>query len=139
MVRIVIDTNIWLSGLISQKMRDRLEALIGRADIVMVGSLELLMELEETAKPPKLAKYVNPENRAAYMQIIRSRLDMVEPKQRVRVCRDPDDDFLIALCLEGHANFLISGDQDLLSLKSYEEVSILSLTEFEEVLAKLHA
>ena len=49
----------------------------------------------------------------------------------VTVCRDADDNFLLALCLDGHADFLITGDQDLLVLKAFGSTRIISWAEAE--------
>jgi putative PIN family toxin of toxin-antitoxin system len=51
------------------------------------------------------------------------------------VCRDPDDDVVLATALSGLAEYLVTGDDDLLSLKDYHGVRILSPREFWEMLA----
>jgi len=48
-MKIVIDTNIWVSALLSQNMRERLERLIGNPDIVILGNPVLLAEIEAVA------------------------------------------------------------------------------------------
>jgi putative PIN family toxin of toxin-antitoxin system len=54
-------------------------------------------------------------------------INKIEP-----VCRDPKDDFLLALSKEGKADFLITGDKDLLELETYGRTEILSLKKFKE-------
>ncbi len=51
----------------------------------------------------------------------------------VDVCRDTKDNFLLALAKDGNADFLITGDKDLLVLEKYENTQILTYREFEEI------
>jgi predicted nucleic acid-binding protein len=53
----------------------------------------------------------------------------------VQVCRDPNDDFLLALCKDGKANFLLSGDKDLLVIDVFETTQIVSLSDFEKLIS----
>jgi predicted nucleic acid-binding protein len=57
-------------------------------------------------------------------------IELVKVKSKVDICRDLNDNFLLALSKDGKANFLITGDQDLLDLKEFGETKIVSLTNF---------
>lgn len=60
-------------------------------------------------------------------------LDMaeaVEPTVRLRVCRDPNDDKFLECAVAGEAEYIISEDQDLLTLKEFQGVKVLSVAEF---------
>jgi putative PIN family toxin of toxin-antitoxin system len=59
-------------------------------------------------------------------------IDFIEVKCKVEVCRDPNDDFLLALAKDGKANFLITGDKDLLDIVKFEKVVILKINDFLE-------
>jgi len=133
-MRILLDANIWVSAAISKKMRDRLEVFIRNPDMVVICSNELLAEIEETLARPKLAKYITPDNVETYLQIIRDRVDLIEPQSVVEICRDPNDDYLLALCVDAEADFFITGDKDLLAHHPFESTQILTITEFEEKL-----
>ena len=56
--------------------------------------------------------------------------DFVNVRAEVNICRDPKDNFLLALSIDGNANFLITGDKDLLDLKKFGETKIISIAEF---------
>lgn len=133
-MRILLDANIWVSGAISRKMRDRLKILIGRADIILISSNELLTEIEDTLARPKLAKYITPEKVEAYVQIIRDRVDIIESESVVELCRDSHDDYLLALCQDGKVDYFITGDKDLLVHNPFGNTRIIMLTDFEEIL-----
>jgi predicted nucleic acid-binding protein len=57
---------------------------------------------------------------------------MVDPVEAVRgICRDPDDDAILGCALAGEADYFVTGDADLLALKSFKETQILSPRNFE--------
>lgn len=133
-MRIVIDTNLWVSALISRSMRERLEKLIENSDIVILGSPVLLAEIEAVAKRPKFARYFSAELVASFLDILRNRLEIILPTSNVKVCRDPKDDYLFAIAKDGAAAFLLSGDKDLFEIVEFENTKIVSLSEFERSL-----
>lgn len=59
---------------------------------------------------------------------------MVDVVSKVNVCRDWKDNFLLALSKDAKADYLISGDKDLLDLRKFGKTKILTLTEFLEVM-----
>ncbi|MEI6409677.1 MAG: putative toxin-antitoxin system toxin component, PIN family [Bacteroidota bacterium] len=134
-MRVLIDSNLWISALISRSMRVRIERLIADDRLEILADAKLFTEIEEVAARPKFSKYLNAPLVSDFIQILRERVLIVETKSEVHVCRDPNDDFLLAICLDGDAEYLISGDSDLLSIGLFSKTQILSLTEFEEILS----
>ncbi|MFN7118192.1 MAG: putative toxin-antitoxin system toxin component, PIN family [Saprospiraceae bacterium] len=132
-MRILLDANIWVSGLISRSMRNRLDALIGRDDITILMTAELLAEIENTAARPKFSKYINPSEILAYLQIIQNRVDFILSETILHICRDPNDDYLLAICHDGEIEYFITGDKDLLLHDPFENTRILTLTDFEQI------
>lgn len=59
-------------------------------------------------------------------------IEFINVKSKVQICRDPNDDFLLSLAKDGKANFLITGDKDLLEIQKFEETSIVRYGEFLE-------
>jgi predicted nucleic acid-binding protein len=57
-------------------------------------------------------------------------------KSEVKLCRDPADDFLLSLAKDGAADFLITGDKDLITLSQIFSTQILTLTVFIETILK---
>lgn len=57
-------------------------------------------------------------------------MDYIENINGIKVCRDPNDDFLLALAKDGKANYLLTGDKDLLEIKAFEKIKIVTLAEF---------
>lgn len=132
-MRIVIDTNVWISALISREIRNRLTAIIGQPDLEIIGTESLMEELREVVGRPKFQKYASEIQILDFLKIIFERLDIISPQSLVSICRDPNDDFLLALCKDANADFLITGDNDLLALDPFENTRILNLSEFEQL------
>ena len=132
-MRILLDTNLWVSALLSETMRNRIGRIIADSRLEILADAELLAELERVCARPKFARLLSPVQVNGFIQILRDRLTFIETHSEVQVCRDPDDDYLLAICLDGQADFLLSGDNDLLTLRFFEKTRILALTEFEQV------
>ena len=61
-----------------------------------------------------------------------SKLNFVDKKSNVKVCRDPDDDKFINCALDSKALFIVSGDKDLLTLGKYDDIEIITAAKFCE-------
>ncbi len=119
--RLVIDPNVYISAAISGRgaPAELFDAAVSEL-VVLVVSPHLLDEVSEVLKRPKFRKWITLEEAAAFIQAIELIADHVEDPSidgRERVCRDPDDEYLVALALETDAALLVSGDDDLLSLR----------------------
>lgn len=62
-------------------------------------------------------------------------IDFIEVKSKVEICRDPKDDFLLALAKDGKAHFLLTGDKDLLEVGKFERTRILKMADFLEIVS----
>ena len=133
-MRIVIDTNLWISALISKSLHKRIGQIVSNQDITILGSSTLLEEVKAVSQRPKIQKYTNIEQVSNLLHLLSNRVELLIPVSNIEICRDPNDNFLIALCLDGNADFLLSGDKDLLVLHSYQGVQILSISDFEVLL-----
>lgn len=87
----------------------------------------LIKEFDEMAKRTKFRKYFPPDLVDFTMDRLREGGEVVStPKSIEKICRDPDDDYLLALCKEVKADVLLTGDEDLLVLKRYRRTRILA-------------
>ncbi|MBR3355647.1 MAG: putative toxin-antitoxin system toxin component, PIN family [Oscillospiraceae bacterium] len=57
-------------------------------------------------------------------------VSVIEPSSHVRVCRDPDDNKFIECALDGQCNYIVSGDKDLLDIRHYKNIRIITVSEF---------
>lgn len=129
--RVIIDTNCWISFLIGRRLL-RLVNLLSSERVKLVVCQELLDELQDVTSRPKLAKYFpkkEVDSLIEFMELIGERF---EPQQKVQICRDAADDYLLALAIESHAHYLVTGDQDLLVIKKIKNCRIVDVITFEK-------
>ena len=127
--RIIVDTNIWISFLISKRLR-KLENLFNNDKFVFVFSKELLEEFVEVAARPKFKKYFERKDVERLLDIIENIAEVVKVKSKVNKCRDEKDNFLLALAKDSKADYLLTGDDDLLVLKRFHATQIVTYTKF---------
>jgi putative PIN family toxin of toxin-antitoxin system len=131
-MRLVVDANIWISTLLSSTCYIRVETFF-TPKYRLIVSKELFKDLDSAIHKPYPAKRIV---RAEYDKLVfrlKTIAELVEVHSIVRVCRDPKDNFLLALAKDGNADYLITGDADLLVLKEFGNTKIVTLSEFETV------
>lgn len=129
--KVIIDTNLWISFLIGKELQD-LKELIVHERIKLISTDQLIEELKIVTSREKLKKYFNQDKVADLISLLGIVSEKVSIKKIDSICRDPKDDFLLALAKESKADFLITGDKDLLSIKIYGRTEILTAKKFKE-------
>lgn len=126
--RIVIDTNVWLSGLVYGGEPGRILKAFAGADILVVVSEELLSELRNkvTHKFPLFIPRLSLLEASIRKDAILVRLGT----HPVAASRDPKDNMVLETAFVGRCGYVVSGDKDLLILKSYEGIQIVKPAEF---------
>ena len=130
---IIIDTNLWISFIISNK-QNFLDQLLFSNEIRLLFCSELINEIEKTITKPKLKKYFQTNALQEMLLAFDSFIDFIEIQSLISICRDPKDDFLLALSKDGKADYLLTGDKDLLELKKFEKTKIFTINEFSELI-----
>lgn len=142
-MRVVLDANVLISAMISGEGNpaEILRRWEGE-DFDLFVSPPILEELERVLHYPRIQeKYHLPEERVEeFLNLIGTQAILVEPQMRVEVIqRDLEDNRYLECALAGEANYIVSGDDHLLDLGSYEGIEILSpagflaLLELEEL------
>ena len=119
-----------LVSLLSKKI-NFIDNLLSNRNIQLVFCRELLDELLEVSARPKLKKFFTTDDKKLILNIIERYADYVIVTSEVDLCRDPKDNFLLALAKDSNADFLITGDKDLLVLKKFEETQIVTVAEYQ--------
>jgi uncharacterized protein len=115
-VRVVVDTNVWVSTLLNRSGAPALVlAALKAGDFTLLTSEPLLAELAEVLLRPRIArKYgITPDDADELVALLRRRAHVVPVVGEVRLCRDPDDDMVIETALRGRADMLVTRDEDL--------------------------
>lgn len=108
----------------------KFDAIIADELITLVFCQELIDEFVAVTQRSKFKKYFDLDDVESLLLKIRNRAIFVEVKTTVTACRDPKDNFLLALSLDANATHLITGDKDLLVLKKYGRTKILTIAEY---------
>lgn len=129
-MRVVVDTNIFISLLI--RPGTALSSLADYLDryCTILYSAETLTELVDVMRRRKFSAYTTAEGVAAFVQWIISTGELVEIDQVAAISRDPKDDKFLAVAGAGRADYLISGDKDLLVLEKVGLIPIVSPAAF---------
>ncbi|HYM21253.1 MAG TPA: putative toxin-antitoxin system toxin component, PIN family [Candidatus Kapabacteria bacterium] len=131
-MRIVIDTNIWIQYLIDKPPK-RLDSILLDPQTEVLLSRELLDELIEVCARPKFTRYFSTDDITDLVLLLESRFPVIAVQSIVDVCRDKKDNFLLALCKDGKADVLLTGDSDILDLRKFEDTIVVSLTGLESI------
>ena len=117
--RVVIDTNLWISFLIGKKL-DILLEILEDPWFEVVSTQILHDEIINVAKRDKFRRYFTLEKVQLLEEWMKEAMVMVELGDIPSRCRDPKDDYLLELAVQANAIYLVSGDDDLLSLGRIE-------------------
>ncbi len=96
----------------------------------LIVSAETLAELEDVLLRSKFDVYVKLQTRLAFFHYLRKEAELIESVAPIAACRDPKDDKFVALAITGHADFILTGDQDLLILHPFRGIDILNPREY---------
>lgn len=129
--RIILDTNLWISFLISKDF-SKLDEIIFSKKSILIFSKELLEEFIEVVKRPKFRRYFAQTDIEELLETIDEYGEFIVVKSRIEICRDAKDNFLLSLAVDGKADFLLTGDQDLLMIKKIGNTNIKTISSFFE-------
>ncbi|MEQ8473062.1 MAG: putative toxin-antitoxin system toxin component, PIN family [Marinoscillum sp.] len=133
-IRVIFDTNIWISYLIGYQLGDLTELLSTRK-IELVLTEQLRAELLEVTGRKKFRKYFNQDKVQELLKLVRILGTEYRVDEYPDVCRDHKDNFLLGLIRASQANFLVTGDQDLLELNPFEGTEIIEPSQLKEKIA----
>ncbi len=131
-MRAVLDTNVLLSGLLWHGAPHDLIAHIAAGRMTLISSPYLLAEFARVIGRSKFDTVLVriSSSRERVLAELRRLAEIVDsPPLPHPVCRDPDDDTVLALAIAAKADLIISGDDDLLSLKHYQRIAIVTPAE----------
>ena len=130
-LKLIIDTKLWISFIISNKPT-LIDPLLFSGEARLLFSKELIAEIAQTITKPKLKKYFSTNALKEMLSAFEPFTDLIEVKSAVTHCRDNKDNFLLALAKDGKADYLLTGDKDLLELESFGKTKIKTIVLFIE-------
>jgi hypothetical protein len=134
-VRIVIDTNIWVSGLLWRGMPWNLLRLAEARHVEMCITPVLLAELASVLEYPRLQPRLRqlrlaPQDLVVYALNLSSVFEVGKSTDEPIVTADPDDDIVLLCAVAADAGYVVSGDQHLLSMVAYSGIPIVTIRGF---------
>lgn len=133
MTRCAFDTNVIVSALLFNDSvpGQALMRALDQGKILI--SEELSEELSDVLNRPMFDRYASQEERDEFLYALTLESEFVEITESVRACRDPKDDKILELAINGNADYVITGDEDLLALNPFRGIPILRPAEFLSV------
>ncbi|MBO4440086.1 MAG: putative toxin-antitoxin system toxin component, PIN family [Spirochaetaceae bacterium] len=127
-MKIVLDTNVIISAIFFGGLPEQIIKCLFDGKFSVFASPQIVQEYLETYTAIH-KKYADKGNSAVLQKII-EKSTIIEPKHKISICRDSDDDKFISCALEGKCLYIVSGDNDLLSLGKIENVEIITVSDF---------
>lgn len=122
MMRVVADANVLVSAALSRSPQAPSVLIMDAAlddEIELVTCPALLAEVADVLDRPRLRKHVTQDEAEEFVaELMKESTFVADPDELERVCRDPDDDYLVALAKAAQADVLVTGDHDLLAVES---------------------
>jgi putative PIN family toxin of toxin-antitoxin system len=134
-MKIVLDTNVLISALIKSGKPRELILKIAKEKVQVILSKEILKEFIEVTDDPRIKKYVQEDTKIRFLKAIGSISSVVRVKSKFKVLKeDPDDDIVLRTAHDGKADYIISGDRHLLSLKRFKKIKIVTVAQMLDLL-----
>lgn len=123
--KVVLDSNVLVSALLFKGGLSRIVDLWKKGKIIPVLSKETFEEFKAVLEYPKFS-LTRQEIKMIIEEEVLPFFEIAETDNKIgRICRDPDDDKFIACAVSASADFIVSGDKDLLNIGKYKSVRII--------------
>ncbi|MFZ5879881.1 MAG: putative toxin-antitoxin system toxin component, PIN family [Chloroflexota bacterium] len=125
-MRVVFDTNVLVSALLFERSTPARAFFfaIEHGDVLI--SVDLINEIQRVLYRSKFDRYLTDTQREDFMLAFVERGTLVEITQTIHACRDPKDNLILELAVDGAADVIVTGDSDLLTLNPFEGIAILT-------------
>ncbi len=124
--KVVVDTNVFISGILFGGNPEKVLEQIRNQIILLCISPSIAVEIIT-----KIKKFTQDDLVLKSLQsTITKNVLLVKPAKKVNICRDPKDNMYLEAVWESQADYLITGDKDLLTLKAFKKTKIVTPKEF---------
>lgn len=134
MLKAVIDTNVWVSSLLGTGVPKKLKDHLAQEKFQAICSAQLVDELIDVLARPKFVGKITDIDAAELVRLLRTAALFVEPEPIAETSRDPKDDVFLACAVAGGADYLVTGDDDLLVIAEVGVTKIVRPRQFLDVL-----
>ena len=139
MLRVVLDTNVFVSSLLStQGLPAQVLHAWREGRYMLVTSPPIIAEIVEVLESPRISKkyLIGQEDIEHLVDLLKTDTILVPGRAAVKgsVPQDPRDEIFLACAIDAKADCIVSGDRHLLDLRTYRGIPILRVKEFAEKL-----
>ncbi len=128
-----LDTNILISALGWKGNPNQAFSKVVSGEVELIISDEQFSELSEVLEYPKFQFSEEQKNR--FKTLILELATFVKPVEKIDVIKnDPDDNVILEAAVEGNVDYIVSGDPDLLEVKEFRGIKIITAKQFLEEL-----
>lgn len=131
-MKVIFDTNVWISFLIGKRL-SFLKEYLANGEIQIITTEQLIIEIKEVTRRKKLKKYFSSKSVAELIDLLETIADKVKIKPTHFINKDPKDNFLLDLIDFSKADYLVTGDKDLLEHNLFKTAKIITPTDFENI------
>ncbi len=131
--RVIFDTNVWISFLIGKRL-SFIKNYIATGQIKIITTELLLKEIDQVTSREKIQKYFPKQSVLELFSLLNIIAEKVEINPKHFLSRDPKDNFLLDLIDFSKADYLVTGDKDLLAHNPFKSALIITPAHFEEML-----
>ena len=129
-MKIVVDTNVVISGIFFGGVPRKIVEAIADGAIDAYATAEILDEYMGIIAS-MLERKQGRINQSILSPLF-SAIKIIETESKIEVCRDPDDNKFIECAVDAKALYIVSGDNDLLDIKEYDGICVITAKEFCE-------
>ena len=130
MTRFVFDTNVIVSAVLFNNSVPGQAFSRALSHGMILVSRALMGELSRVLGRDRFDRYVTREERDAFLVSLIRESNLIGISQVVQVCRDPEDDQILELAVNGNATYIVTGDADLLVLNPFRGIEIVTPAAF---------
>ena len=132
----ILDTNVLISALLyPRSLPADVLARWGQRQFALVTSEEQIHELRRVSRYPKVAYRLTPSKTGNLVKRLRKAAQMLDHLPTIDECRDPMDNYLLAMAYAAGANYVVTGDKaDLLAMQTFGSTKIVSVRDFAAIL-----
>jgi putative PIN family toxin of toxin-antitoxin system len=128
--RFVFDANVIVSAFLFKNSSPRLALEMAKNQGIIILSETVIDELSDVLSRSKFDRYLAKSIRQELLETLVEASLLVQPSESIDECRDPKDNKYLELAISGHAESLITGDEDLLVLNPFRNIKIITVLEF---------
>jgi hypothetical protein len=132
-IKVIIDTNLFISFLIGKKLQGLKKKVVDfRFELIFAE--QSIQELMMVSQRQKFNKFFKAEDLDNLVDLIKTIGRIFKITHVPAICRDPKDDYLLDLARKSKADYLVTGDIDLLEIESYKGTRIITVKEFDQIM-----